>query len=334
MRTMGCMRPWYRRGPVFASTLALSGPHRAASPTSSSASPADFGSTQAGVRARAAPSSTAFGTATSGAAGGCIDGACALPGAVHAQTRPVRRDPGGFSGPGGRYRRRLPAPWPTNQGPAGRRASWWQSEARAGGQDRRRSARGRSTGRQTRFLEPRPHHPHPAAGGGRKPRVRARPKDFVFPSAGFATFANCARCLEAVRPAKTTAEQHGLGGASRDGRRARWRRPCTRPDTGTAWSEVLGETKLDLVAAPDRRAQRSHDRRHAGQPDRQPGVGSVPDFIENHKAGKIRIVAVLGGSRQAILPDVPTFSEPWPVSEDMPYYGLFAPAGTLRRPHC
>jgi tripartite-type tricarboxylate transporter receptor subunit TctC len=58
-------------------------------------------------------------------------------------------------------------------------------------------------------------------------------------------------------------------------------------------------------------------------------VGSVPDFIENHKAGKIRIVAVLGGSRQAILPDVPTFSELGLGGlEDMPYYGLFAPAGT------
>ena len=25
------------------------------------------------------------------------------------------------------------------------------------------------------------------------------------------------------------------------------------------------------------------------------GVGSVPDFIENHKAGKLRVVAVMGG---------------------------------------
>ena len=28
------------------------------------------------------------------------------------------------------------------------------------------------------------------------------------------------------------------------------------------------------------------------------GVGSVPDFIENHAAGKLRVVAVLGGARQ------------------------------------
>ncbi len=59
------------------------------------------------------------------------------------------------------------------------------------------------------------------------------------------------------------------------------------------------------------------------------GVASVPDFIENHKAGKIRIVAVLGGARQPALPDVPTFAELGLAGfEDVPYYGIFAPAGT------
>jgi len=61
------------------------------------------------------------------------------------------------------------------------------------------------------------------------------------------------------------------------------------------------------------------------------GVGSVPDFIENHKAGKIRVVAVLGGKRQAALPDVPTFAELGLAGfEDVPYYGIFAPAGSPR----
>lgn len=59
------------------------------------------------------------------------------------------------------------------------------------------------------------------------------------------------------------------------------------------------------------------------------GVGSVPDFIEAHKAGRVRMVAVIGGRRQAILPDVPTFAELGLAGfEDVPYYGIFAPQGT------
>jgi tripartite-type tricarboxylate transporter receptor subunit TctC len=59
------------------------------------------------------------------------------------------------------------------------------------------------------------------------------------------------------------------------------------------------------------------------------GVASIPDFIENHKAGKVRVVAVLGAARQAVLPDVPTFAELGLAGfEDVPYYGIFAPAGT------
>ncbi len=59
------------------------------------------------------------------------------------------------------------------------------------------------------------------------------------------------------------------------------------------------------------------------------GTGSVPDFIEHHKAGKLRMVAVLGAKRQAILPEVPTLAELGLAGfEDLPYYGIWAPQGT------
>lgn len=59
------------------------------------------------------------------------------------------------------------------------------------------------------------------------------------------------------------------------------------------------------------------------------GIGSVPDFIEDHKAGKIRVIAVMGKQRQPALPEVPTFAELGVKGfEEVPYYGLYAPAGT------
>ncbi|MFM7507576.1 MAG: tripartite tricarboxylate transporter substrate-binding protein, partial [Rubrivivax sp.] len=59
------------------------------------------------------------------------------------------------------------------------------------------------------------------------------------------------------------------------------------------------------------------------------GVGSVPDFIENHRAGRLRVLAVLGRARQAALPEVPSFGEMGLTGfDDLPYYGFWAPAGT------
>lgn len=148
-------------------------------------------------------------------------------------------------------------------------------------------------------------------------------KDFV-PVAGFATFVN-ALAVSGGTPAKSTAEYvawvRTQGGKGTLGVPA----PASTPEFLV---KVLGEKyKLDLVAAPYRGSAPMMADMLGNQI--AAGVGSVPDFIENHKAGKIRIVAVLGGSRQAILADVPTFSELGLGGlEDMPYYGLFAPAGT------
>ena len=59
------------------------------------------------------------------------------------------------------------------------------------------------------------------------------------------------------------------------------------------------------------------------------GIGSVPEFIENHRAGKLRVLATLGPQRQKTLPEVPTFAELGLRGfEDLPYYGFFAPKGT------
>lgn len=92
--------------------------------------------------------------------------------------------------------------------------------------------------------------------------------------------------------------------------------------------KVVGEKfKLDLVAAPYRGSAPMMADMLGNQI--AAGVASIPDFIENHKAGKLRVVAVMGSARHVALPDVPTFAELGLKGfEDVPYYGIFAPAGT------
>jgi tripartite-type tricarboxylate transporter receptor subunit TctC len=147
--------------------------------------------------------------------------------------------------------------------------------------------------------------------------------DFV-PVAGFATFVN-ALAVSRGTPAKSFNEYvvwvKSQGGKSAVGIPA----PASTPEFLV---KVVGEKfKLDLVAAPYRGSAPMMADMLGNQIPA--GVGSIPDLIENHKAGKVRVVAVLGAKRQAALPDVPTFTELGLGGlEDMPYYGIFAPVGT------
>ena len=148
-------------------------------------------------------------------------------------------------------------------------------------------------------------------------------RDFV-PVAGFATFVN-AFAVSGGTPAHSFTEYvawvRQQGGKGNVGVPA----PASVPEflvklIGQKWG-------LDLQAAPYRGAAPMMADMLGNQIGA--GVGSIPDFIENHKAGKIRVVAVMGHARQAAVPDVPTFAELGLAGfEDVPYYGFFAPAGT------
>lgn len=148
--------------------------------------------------------------------------------------------------------------------------------------------------------------------------------DFVA-VAGFATFAN-ALALSGGTPGKSLTDyvawvRSKNGGKDTIGVPA----PASIPEFLV---KLVGDKyKLDLQAAPYRgsapmMADMLGNQIHAG-------IGSVPDFIENHKAGKVRIVATIGAKRQALLPQVPTFAElGFANLDDLPYYGIFAPVGT------
>lgn len=149
-------------------------------------------------------------------------------------------------------------------------------------------------------------------------------RDFVAVG-GFATFVN-ALALSGGTPAKSMTEyvawvQKQGAGKSTVGVPA----PASVPEFLV---KMIGQKyKLDLQSAPYRGSAPMMGDMLGNQI--AAGTGSVPDFIENHKAGKIRVVAVMGNTRQATLPDVPTFAELGLAGfEDLPYYGVFAPTGT------
>jgi tripartite-type tricarboxylate transporter receptor subunit TctC len=148
-------------------------------------------------------------------------------------------------------------------------------------------------------------------------------RDFV-PVAGFATFVN-ALALSGGTPAKSFSEYvawvKGQGGKSAIGVPA----PASVPEFLV---KLIGEKyKLDLVAVPYRGSAPMIGDMLSNQIPA--GIGSVPELVENHKAAKLRVIAVLGATRQAAMPDVPTFAELGLNGfEDVPYYAFFAPVGT------
>lgn len=151
-------------------------------------------------------------------------------------------------------------------------------------------------------------------------------KDFV-PVAGFASFVN-GFAVSPGTPARSMAEYVAWVKASGQGKGAVGvPAPASTPEFMV---KVLGgQYGLDLVPAPYRGsapmlADMLGNQIHAG-------VGSVPDFIETHRAGRIRLLAVGGAARQPALPEVPTLAELGLAGfEALPYYGFFAPAGTPR----
>jgi tripartite-type tricarboxylate transporter receptor subunit TctC len=148
-------------------------------------------------------------------------------------------------------------------------------------------------------------------------------RDFV-PVAGIATFVN-ALALSGGTPARSLPEYiqwvKAHGGKGNVGIPA----PASVPEFLVKL--IAQKYAVDLQAAPYRGSAPMIADMLGNQVSA--GVASIPDFIENHKAGKIRVIAVMGTARQPAVPEAPTFAELGLKGfEDVPYYGLFAPAGT------
>ena len=148
-------------------------------------------------------------------------------------------------------------------------------------------------------------------------------RDFV-PVAGFATFVN-AFALSTGTTATTFKDY--VAAVKQAGGKGTVGIPAPNSVPQFLVQEIAKKNGLDLVAVPYRGSAPMMTDMLGNQIPA--GVASVPDFIENHKAGKLRVVAVMGTQRQAAMPDVPTLAELGLAGfEDVPYYGVFAPAGT------
>ena len=148
--------------------------------------------------------------------------------------------------------------------------------------------------------------------------------DFA-PVAGFATFANVL-AVSGGTPAKNMDEYLAWVKTQKGGKET-----IGVPAPGSIPEFLVklmsDKYKLDLQAAPYRGSAPMTADMLGNQIGA--GIASVPDFIENHKAGKVRIVATIGAKRQPLLPGVPTFTElGFANLDDYPYYGIFAPTGT------
>ena len=58
------------------------------------------------------------------------------------------------------------------------------------------------------------------------------------------------------------------------------------------------------------------------------GISSDADFLNEHRQGKLRILATTGATRSTIIPDVPTLRESGFELEAQGWFGIFVPAGT------
>ena len=148
-------------------------------------------------------------------------------------------------------------------------------------------------------------------------------QDFT-PLGGFATFVN-GIAVSPGTPVKTVPEYvewvKAQGGKSAVGIPA----PASTPEFLVQL--IAQRWGLDLVAVPYKGSAPMIADMLGNQIPA--GTGSVQDFIEYQRAGKLQMIGVLGGQRQAAMPEVPTLNElGFKGLDDLPFYGIWAPKGT------
>lgn len=93
------------------------------------------------------------------------------------------------------------------------------------------------------------------------------------------------------------------------------------------WYRFGKATKMESVLVPYKSGSSVLSDLIAGHVDA--AVDSVGEYVESHRAGKVRVLAVFGQNRSQVLPDVPTATEIGirGINAES-WYGVFVPAKT------
>lgn len=85
------------------------------------------------------------------------------------------------------------------------------------------------------------------------------------------------------------------------------------------------KTKTDIVHVPYKGAAPTMVDLMAG--NLSLGVSPLPDAVEHHRNGRVRVLATTGSQRNPVLPDVPTLKESGIDLVVDGWYGIYGPAG-------
>lgn len=100
--------------------------------------------------------------------------------------------------------------------------------------------------------------------------------------------------------------------------------PASIPDIYLAW--IKYQLGLNIVAVPYKGAGAAVPAALAGEVDvTYMTIGAVAQHL---KAGKLKSIAVVGGQRSPVIPDVPALTEEGADPGLRSYFGMFAPGGT------
>ncbi len=129
-------------------------------------------------------------------------------------------------------------------------------------------------------------------------------------------------------PAKTVAEY--LQWAQSPSNKAAYGSPGAGTIPHFIGQGLVQKTRTDMVHVPYKGSALTMVDLMAG--NLSLGVSPLPDAVEHHRNGRVRVLATTGSQRNPVLPDVPTLKESGIDLVVDGWYGIYGPAGMADAP--